>query len=164
MTDPKYPIEFEIGGVQFRGRYLDPEKALDVFAVLSPVLSTVLDSIDAQKLAEAEETGNATGLIAGAIHAAVGTLKDLPKIAPYFHGSYQVQVGDAGTWFPLVGSAGMKEQIFAGKSSLYIAWVIAAIRSEFADFLGSNASSILKDLGRVCGLQIQRKPTGPSGA
>lgn len=156
MTE-KHVNSFELNGVQFRGRFLTPEKALDVFAILSPIVGVALEQLTPADF-ETEEAG--LGILVKAIHAAISGFKDLPKVAPYFYAAYQVRVGEG--WRDLA-IADERSSAFAGKASLHIAWVIAAVQREFADFLDSSGSNTLRDLAKVLGLQIQPRTIGLSG-
>lgn len=184
MSEQAYCNEFEIGGRRFRGKFLSPERSLDLFALLSPAIGGALDKLKLSDLAalgagtseepepealegEGEpeepsaittsEAGTVDG-IANVISAALTTFRHLPKITPFFLPVYQVEVNER--WMPLNQ---LREQVFTGKPSLQIAFTIAATQREYADFLGSSGLTTFADLARALGLQLRRKRTGPSG-
>ncbi len=131
--------------------------SLDAFAILSPCLGEVFKSLDPE-LAKKDKSA----MLAGILQNSLGAFRDLPKLAPFFFNQYQCYYeanGDA-KW---VSCEGFKDEIFAGKSGLLVAWLIAAIHGEYIDFLVGNGSTILKDLGKVFGLQATSKEGGQSG-
>jgi hypothetical protein len=174
---------FELGGYSFRGKFLSPEKSLDLFAFLSPAIGSALDKLSLSDLAafggqsapaleeladDAEPEDEGAPLVASeaaavdgmakVISAALTTFRHLPKVAPFFLPVYQVAVDDR--WMALTL---MREQVFTGRASLQVAFTIAAAQREYADFLGSRGLTTFADLGKALGLKLKPKDTGQSG-
>lgn len=149
MTE--YPHKFVLSGKAFQGRFLPPDTSLDVFAELAPALGEVLDKLDLKAT-------DPTQMMADAFSAVLGSFKTARKAAPKFLSVYQVEFD--GRMVPLES---FKDETFQGKPALYVAFVIAAIKSEFSDFLHSSGFSTLQDLAKVCGFQITSKGSGQSG-
>ena len=152
-------IEFTLSGTRFRGKHLSPERSLEAFALLSPVLSEVLDSVD-PKGATSEDEGERSEAIAKALGAALRQFTKLPQLAPFFYERYEVSPPSHSGFAPLPV---LKDEVFGGRAALHVAFVIAAIRHEFADFLSSNGFNTLADLAKACGFQITLGAPGPSG-
>lgn len=154
MTD----FTFELDGVTFKGKPLDPEKSLDGFAVLAPLLGGLADGMSAEAV-----HGDA-GVAAGVIKGALAGFKDLPKFVPIFKGVYTVVVKDekAGTQRDISLDAAFG-QTFRGKPALLVGWLVAAIHAEYQGFLASSGRTILQNLGARFGFQITLPGIGQSG-
>lgn len=149
MTE--YPHKFVLSGVSFQGKFLPPDTSLDVFADLAPALGQVLDKLDLKATDPMQ-------MMAEAFSAVLGSFKTARGVAPKFLDVYQVELD--GRMLPL---STFKDEAFQGKPALYVAFVIAAIKSEYSDFLHSSGFSTLQDLAKVCGFQITSKGSGQSG-
>ncbi len=147
----EFPHKFELGGVKFQGKWLPPDSSLDVFATLAPALGTVLDAI---------KPGSPEGdEVAKLFSSALGSFKETKVVFPEFVGVYQVDLGQGFVDLKL-----FKDDAFRGRPTLMIAFLVAAVKSEYSDFLHSNGFNMLQDLGKVLGLQITFKGIGQSGA
>ena len=152
-------IEFTLDGVTFKGKPLDPEKSLDGFAMLAPILGPVLDGIDP----EAEDT---LGQVAGALKGLLLGFRDLPKFRPLLLPQYTASIVDERAEGRPVRDLPLSvcgKQLFTGRPALQTAWLIAAIHAEYGDFLTSNGLNTLRDLANRLGFQITLPGIGQSG-
>lgn len=163
--------EFTLDGVRFTGSSLDPETSLDGMAILSGPLADMLSSINFAKLAAAlkapgkdaaERMGDAADMLEEPLGKALRSFKELKGLAPLLMPAYRVLVNGPPK---MEGSlVDLKTEVFAGRPLLLLAWLVAAIRAEYSDFLPSSGSTIFADLGALFGFQLRRKDAGPSGA
>lgn len=159
--------EFTLDGVRFSGRSLDPETSLDGMAILAGPLADVLSSLDFKALArvlkDAEKSGSdrigdAADMIEEPLAKALRSFKELKGLAPLLIPAYRVTLeGPPKMEGPL---AELKAEVFGGRPSLLLAWLIAAIRAEYSDFLPSSGSSTFGDLAGVFGFRVARKKDG----
>lgn len=151
-------IRFELDGVTFVGKYLDPEKSLDGFALLAPLLGGLADGV------AAEAVKDPAGVAAGVIKGALAGFKDLPKFAPLFKAAYSVVVPDpkSGTQREIALDV-VYAQTFRGRPALLVGWLVAAIHAEYEGFLASSGRNILEGLGARFGFQITLPSIGQSG-
>lgn len=150
------PLSFELAGNQFRGSHLDPVKSLECLTLIAPAIGDVLDGL---QITEGQDPMEA---VTSAIRSSLAQLPTLPQVAKYFEPVYEVRLshGDADVWLSLTTQ---KDAIFRGKGLLYVGFLIAAVSSEYVDFLREGGLSMLADLANLYGFKMTSSSNGQSG-
>jgi hypothetical protein len=155
--------EFKLSEQRFRSKPLTPEISLQGLVLLAPAFGEILERADFKAVAGAKDEAAAEQMllseIARAIPTVLSNFSALPKLAPFFYSTQEVLMGTAWVTVEL-----FKRDVFEGKPLLHLAWLIACIKQEYADFLGPSGLNTLKDLMAVLGFQVTLKAPGPSGA
>lgn len=150
-------FKFELGSLSFQGSFLEPEPSLDAFAIVSPVLADVIDSLDIAKLEKGAV--NAEELIAP-LTTSLRSFKDLKQLAPVFAECYEVKIPGNDSFVKL---SIFYSEAFKGRPVEQVSFLVTCILKEFKDFLAQNGWSTLLQVAASCGFQIKPLATGPSG-
>lgn len=132
--------EFELGGYAFKTKPLKPKQSLKGIRIIGeaigPLLAAAANEKPEAKASKTDQIETAGKLLAG--------LDGLESLRVLFAGVTTVQTEEGTGFVPL---SSVEEAIFSRKPTLLLAWLVAALKAEYADFLSPEGQSLLRGMG-----------------